>query len=110
MNESVLPYRRLLALTEISPDLSADLRRLYTLVSFAWEHDTGGLVAYEIAQALIHDGAALTRLNDVDLLHHHFDVTWCGCGVPKSAWHWSIHDYHRLVSGYWRAAHGVATH
>jgi hypothetical protein len=103
MDARALPYRTLIELTAISPDVSADLRRLDTLVRYAYDHDTAGLVPYEVATALVHDLGALDRLHAVDLLHHHFDVSFCGCGAPKSAWHWSIHNFRALVESYRRA-------
>jgi hypothetical protein len=112
MNNAALPYRSLIALTAISPDVSADLRHLEDLIDYAWRFDTGGLVPYEIATVVVPDLACLDRLHGVDLLHHHFDVTWCGCGAPKSAWHWSIHDFRTMVTGYYpnRARHGLAAY
>lgn len=107
MNARALRYRTLIELNAISPDVSADLRRLDTLVQYAYEHDTAGLVPYEIAGVLIPDIGALDRLHSVDLIHHYFDVSWCGCGAPKSAWHWAIHDFRALAESY-RRAHVVA--
>jgi hypothetical protein len=96
MNSSALPYQSLMTLNEMSPDVAADLRVLDALVTYAYDHDTGGLVAYDVAEQFVSSRGALDRLNACDLLHHHFDIVWCGCHAPKSAWHWSIHDFRHL--------------
>jgi len=109
MNTEILPYQSLLTLNRMSPDIAADLRVLEELVTYAHDHDTGGLVAYEVAGQLIANPAALDRLNACDLLHHHFDITWCGCHAPKSAWHWSIHNFRHLSARPARRHDVVAT-
>lgn len=98
MNHSALTYQSIMQLNEISPDISTDLRHLETLVRYAWDHDTGGLIPYEIAPILVPDSSALDRLDDVDLIHHYFDVAACGCHAPKSAWHYAIHNFRRLAT------------
>lgn len=97
MNHSALPYPIVMQLYKLSPDICADLRHLETLVGYAWDHDTGGLIPYEMAPVLVRDPAALDRLNAVDLIHHWFDISCCGCHAPKSAWHYSIHDFRHLA-------------
>lgn len=98
MDQNALPYQCLMTLTAMSPDVAADLRALEQLVDYAHDHDTGGLVAYDVAAQLVHRCDVLDRLNAADLLHHYYDITPCGCHAPKSAWHWAIHDFRHLCA------------
>ena len=71
----------------------SDAKALIRLTDYALSNDTGGLVHYEIAAALVPSVGQRRRLHRAGVLHTPIDVPACGCGVRAVPGHWSLHPH-----------------